>query len=86
MAAGPKEAESGGFFSKLAARMNRGKSWLATGLLGIGSQPLDERTVEDLETQLLTADVGVDATTWLIAEMRTAAKRNPATPAAEGRP
>jgi fused signal recognition particle receptor len=83
MAAGPTEVESGGFFGKLAARLNRGKSWLATGLLAIGSQPLDERAVEDLETQLLTADVGVDATTWLIAEMRAAAKRSPATPAAD---
>jgi fused signal recognition particle receptor len=31
----------------------------------------------------LSADVGVDATTWLVAEMRSASKRNPGTPAVE---
>jgi fused signal recognition particle receptor len=39
--------------------------------------------IEELETRLLTADVGVDATNWLIGEMRTANKRSPGTPAIE---
>ena len=63
--------------------MNRGTNWLTSELLGIGAQPLDESTVEELETRLLTADVGVDATTWLVDAMRAAAKRNPGTPAVE---
>lgn len=72
-----------GFFAKLKARLNRGTNWLSTELRGLGAQPLDENVIEELETRLLTADVGVDATNWLIAEMRTANKRKPGTPAIE---
>jgi fused signal recognition particle receptor len=83
MASIPNDGESTGFFAKLKARLNRGKSWLATELLSLGSRPLDEDVVEELETRMLTADVGVDATTWLVDEMRTAAKRNAGAPAAQ---
>ena len=71
-----------GFFAKLKARLNRGTAWVAGDLLGIAQRPLDEETIEELETRLLTADVGVDATTWLIDEMR-ARNRRSAAPAAE---
>jgi fused signal recognition particle receptor len=70
MAAEPKEGQRTGFFAKLQARLNRGRAWLTSDLLGLGGRPLDESTVEELEDRLLQADVGVDATTWLIAEMR----------------
>jgi fused signal recognition particle receptor len=83
MSAAENEPPSSGFFGKLKARLNRGKDWLTTELRSIGAQPLDESTVEELETRLLMADVGVDATTWLVDAMRTAAKRNPGTPAVE---
>ena len=59
MAADPNAVEGKGFFAKLKARLNRGKTWLATELLGFGGRPLDESMVEELETRLLTADVGV---------------------------
>jgi len=83
MSAAANEQQGSGFFGKLKARLNRGKNWLTSELLALGAQPLDESTVEELETRLLSADVGVDATTWLVDAMRTAAKRNPATPAVE---
>jgi fused signal recognition particle receptor len=83
MAAATNEQERSGFFAKLKARVNRGKTWLASELLGLASRPLDESTVEELETRLLTADVGVKATEWLVGEMRAAAKRSPDTPAVE---
>jgi len=83
MAADPNAVEGRGFFAKLKSRLNRGKTWLATELLGLAARPLDESTVEELETRLLTADVGVEATTWLIEEMRTANKRSSGTPAVE---
>jgi fused signal recognition particle receptor len=83
MAAATNEQQSSGFFGKLKARLNRGKNWLTSELLGLGGHPLDEETVEELETRLLTADVGVDATTSLIDDMRAAAKRSPGTPAIE---
>ncbi|HZF28125.1 MAG TPA: signal recognition particle-docking protein FtsY [Gammaproteobacteria bacterium] len=87
MAADPKTpdaktATSTGFFAKLKARINRGTAWLTGDLLGIAQRPLDEETVEELETRLLTADVGVDATTWLLDEMR-ARNRRSAAPAVE---
>jgi fused signal recognition particle receptor len=81
--AAEQDAVEGGFFAKLKARLNRGTAWLKTEILSVGSRPLDESTVDELETRLLTADVGVDATTWLLAEMRAASKRNPDTPAVD---
>ncbi len=81
MAADPKEKKSAGFFNKLKERLNRGKAWLTSDLLGFGTRSLDDETVEELETRLLTADVGVAATTWLIDEMRAAAKRGGASAA-----
>jgi len=83
MSAAANEQQGSGFFGKLKARLNRGKNWLTSELLALGAQPLDESTVEELETRLLSADVGVDATTWLVDAMRAAAKRNPDTPAVE---
>jgi fused signal recognition particle receptor len=83
MAAAANEHEASSFFAKLKARVNRGTTWLKSELLGIASRPLDDATVEELETRLLTADVGVDATEWLVDNMRAAAKRNPETPAVE---
>ncbi|HEX5048919.1 MAG TPA: signal recognition particle-docking protein FtsY [Gammaproteobacteria bacterium] len=78
----PKAASSSGFFAKLKARINRGTAWLTGDLLGIAQRPLDDDTVEELETRLLTADVGVDATEWLLDEMR-ARNRRKAAPAVE---
>lgn len=78
-----KEKQGAGFFAKLKARLNRGKTWLTGDLLGLGSRPFDEATVEELETRLLTGDVGVDATQWLLDEMRKANRRTPGAPASE---
>ena len=83
MAADSKTEKTSGFFAKLKARLNRGTSWLASDLLGLGAKPLDEATIEDLETRLLTADVGVNATEWLIAEMRREHRRAAKQTAAE---
>jgi fused signal recognition particle receptor len=78
-----EEEKSAGFFAKLKTRLNRGKTWLTTELLGLAAKPLDEETIEELETRLLTADVGVAATAWLIDEMRTANKRSSGKPAVD---
>ncbi len=39
------------------------------------SGKIDEALFEELETILLTSDVGLDATTWLLAELKTRVKR-----------
>jgi len=83
VAADSKTEKTSGFFAKLKTRLNRGTSWLASDLLGLGTKPLDEATIEDLETRLLTADVGVNATDWLIAEMRREHRRAAKQSAAE---
>ena len=45
MAADSKTEKTSGFFAKLKARLNRGTSWLASDLLGLGARPLDEATI-----------------------------------------
>ena len=59
-----------GFFSRLKQRLNKGKAWLKTDLPGLFKRPIDADTLEALEEQLLLADVGVEATQWLIDRLR----------------
>jgi fused signal recognition particle receptor len=70
MAIDTEARERGGFFAKLKTRLNRGTAWLKTDLGSFARKPLDEASVEELETRLLEGDVGVDATEWLVAEMK----------------
>ena len=58
-------AESG-FFARLRARVNRGTSWVADLLPG---RRIDDALLEELETRLLAADLGVEATQFLLAEL-----------------
>jgi fused signal recognition particle receptor len=83
VAADQKAEKTSGFFAKLKSRLNRGTTWLTSDLLGLGQRPLDDATIEELETRLLTADVGVDATTWLIDEMRKAHRKSASPSAAD---
>ena len=53
-----------------------------TGLFGAGAK-IDEALFEELETVLLTADVGVDATQHLIARLRTRVKKDRLTEAGQ---
>ena len=52
-------AAEDGFFARLRARVNRGTSWVADLLPG---RQVDAALLEELETRLLEADLGVDAT------------------------
>src|SRR5690606_29040742 len=67
--ADPDARKGNGFFAKLKERLNRGRSWLTGGLFGRG---IDEASLEEFEERLLTADVGVEVTTWLIERLRKA--------------
>lgn len=60
-------------------RDNLGKQ--LSGLFGGGK--IDEALYEELETILLTADTGVNATTWLLDELRRQVKRDGLTDAAQ---
>lgn len=59
----PKE-EKKGFFGRMASGLSKTRSNLTDGLAGLllGKKEIDEDMMEDLETQLIMADVGVDAT------------------------
>ncbi len=61
------EPATPGFLARLRARVNRGASWL--GDLVPGGK-IDEALLEDLETRLLTADVGVEATQAILDGLR----------------
>ena len=65
-------AESRGFLARLRARVNRGASWAADLLPG---RQIDDALLEELETRLLEADIGVEATTAVLADLhRTVAR------------
>ncbi|MBN1237542.1 MAG: signal recognition particle-docking protein FtsY [Gammaproteobacteria bacterium] len=70
MAAESEARKGNGFFAKLKSRLNRGKSWLTGDLFGLFGKGLDEESLEELEERLLTADVGVEVTDWLIERLR----------------
>ena len=57
-----------GFFGRLKDRLVKTRDNLATGLgnLFLGERELDAESMEDLETTLLLADVGIDATRRIV--------------------
>ncbi|MGI9330453.1 MAG: signal recognition particle-docking protein FtsY [Gammaproteobacteria bacterium] len=68
MATDGEQKKSGGFFARLRERLNRGRG---LGLsLGFAGRKLDEELVEELETQLLLADVGVAATDRILEQLQ----------------
>ena len=59
--------EKQGFVSRLRARLNRGDSWLTYDLANLApGGKIDEDVLEDLEAELVMADVGVEATERII--------------------
>jgi fused signal recognition particle receptor len=71
----PKDAaaapdERPGFIARLRARLNRGDSWLTRNLGELlAGRALDAAVLEELETRLIAADVGVEATGRILAEL-----------------
>nr|WP_319004919.1 signal recognition particle-docking protein FtsY [Microbulbifer aggregans] len=57
-----------GFFARIRRGLSRTSSQFAEGMgnLFLGAKEIDEELLEELETQLLMADVGVEATTEII--------------------
>ncbi|ARN74181.1 signal recognition particle-docking protein FtsY [Oceanicoccus sagamiensis] len=60
----PAEQVSAGFFSRLKKGLKRTSSSFSSGMgtLFLGKKEIDDELLEDLETQLLVADVGIEAT------------------------
>ena len=56
-----------GFLQRVRQRLNKGDSWLTRDLADfVPGGKIDEEIIEELETRLLMADVGVDATHEII--------------------
>lgn len=74
---GSAAAEKKGFFTRLRARLNKGNSIL-TADLGelVRGGKIDDDLIEELETRLLMADVGVDATESIIDALQKSVSRN----------
>jgi len=62
------EVEKTGFFSRLKQGLSRSSAKLTEGFstLVLGSKTIDDDLLEALETQLITADLGVEATQTII--------------------
>ncbi len=72
-----REQPAPGFIKRLRARINRGDSWLTYDLANlVPGGKIDEELLEELETRLLTADVGVEATEEIMGGLRKRLKRN----------
>lgn len=60
-----------GTIRKLRARLNKGDSWLTRDISTFfRNDQLDDDALDEIETRLLTADAGVEATEWLMQRLR----------------
>ncbi|MCC2617165.1 signal recognition particle-docking protein FtsY [Aestuariibacter halophilus] len=65
-----------GFFSRLKRGLSRTKENIGSGFVGLfKGKTIDDELFEELETQLLIADVGMDTTTRIIDELTQSASR-----------
>jgi fused signal recognition particle receptor len=60
-----------GFFKRLRAKLNQGPAWLTTDITEmLPGRKIDAEILDDLETRLITADVGVEASARILDELR----------------
>jgi fused signal recognition particle receptor len=73
----PKE-EKKGFFSRLKEGLNKTRANLTAGLakIGLGKRKVDDELLEEVETLLLLADVGVEATKAIMADLQKRAAKS----------
>ena len=64
----PRNGERRGFFKRLAQRLSRGRLGFDVPNLLRGRR-IDAEVLEELETRLLTADVGIDATEHILSDL-----------------
>ncbi len=63
--------EPGGFLARLRKKLNRGNSFLTMDLATLfKGRRIDAEILEELETRLLSADVGVEATQYILEDLR----------------
>ena len=60
-----------GFFKRLRAKLNQGPAWLTADLAELlPGRKIDAEILDELETRLITADVGTEATRRILDELR----------------
>jgi len=71
-----KPVKKEGFVKRLRARINKGDSWLTYDLANLApGGKIDEDTLEELESLLVMADVGVDTTERIISDLQESLAR-----------
>lgn len=68
-----QETRARGFFGRLRDALGRGGSWVAELLPG---RPIDADLLDELESRLLGADVGVEATERILGQLRRRVARH----------
>ncbi len=64
-------SERGGFIKRLRARLNSGDSWLSYDLTNLApGGKIDEGVLEELEAQLVMADVGVETAEKIVGNLQ----------------
>jgi len=72
-----KPAERVGFIKRLRARLNKGDGWLSYDLANLApGGKIDADVLEELESLLVLADVGITTTEFILAELRDSLARN----------
>jgi fused signal recognition particle receptor len=65
-----------GFFKRLRAKLNTGPAWLTTDITQLlPGRKIDADILDDLETRLITADVGMEATSRILDDLRNRVAR-----------
>lgn len=74
---GEKKEEQPSFFHRLKEGLTKTRATLTAGLakIGLGKRKVDDELLEEIETLLLMADVGVDATKTLITNLQQRAAK-----------
>jgi fused signal recognition particle receptor len=71
-----KPVENGGFIKRLRARLNKGDSWLSYDLANLApGGTIDDDVLEELESLLVMADVGITTTERIIADLQSSLAR-----------
>jgi fused signal recognition particle receptor len=67
-------APSVGLIKRLRQRLNKSSGWLGRDITSLFAGPLDEAALEELTDRLLLADVGVEAATAIVEDVKRASR------------
>jgi fused signal recognition particle receptor len=60
-----------GFFKRLRAKLNQGPAWLTTDIVQLlPGRKIDAEILDELETRLISADVGIEAASRILEDLR----------------